>query len=295
MFDIHTIKDIGLLRESYELECKKAGGRDSRGAVPESFWETYSAMANTGGGVLLLGFSEKGDTFELFNLEDTGRLKKDIFSTANNTSKVSINLLSNQSVKDIQIDGKTILRVDIRNEQLLTSTGRGRGAVYHLKGFDLPYPDDVFGKATNSPLNGGGSPLNGGSSPCKKAEFLRDSQGRLISDYHREPLIDNLEYRMPEKLREIEALAQLPREKQRTSREQMRSVIMEICREQYVTLGALAALVNRKPKPLQAQYLSPMFKEKQLKLAFSATPNDLRQAYITASRIPEDLGKGKSK
>jgi len=245
-------------------------------------------MANTDGGVILLGFSEKGDTFELFNLEDTGRLKKDIFSTANNTSKVSINLLSNQSVKDIQIDGKTILRVDIHNEQLLTSTGRGRGAVYHLKGFDLPYPDDVFGKATSSSLNSG-------SSPCKKAEFLRDSQGRLISDYHREPLIDNLEYLMPEKLREIEALAQLPREKQRTSREQMRSVIMEICREQYVTLGALAALVNRKPKPLLAQYLSPMFKEKQLKLAFSATPNDLRQAYITASRMPEDLGKGKSK
>ncbi|HPY91489.1 MAG TPA: hypothetical protein PLT23_12230, partial [Lentisphaeria bacterium] len=50
MFDIHTIKDIGFLRESCELECKKAGGRDGRGAVPESFWETYSAMANTDGG-----------------------------------------------------------------------------------------------------------------------------------------------------------------------------------------------------------------------------------------------------
>ncbi|NLF62199.1 MAG: hypothetical protein GX574_13735 [Lentisphaerae bacterium] len=104
-------------------------------------------------------------------------------------------------------------------------------------------------------------------------------------------MIDSLEYLVPEKLREIEALAQLPREKQRISREQMRSVIMEICCGQYVTLGALAALVNRKPKPLQAQYLSPMVKEKQLKLAFPATPNDPRQAYITASTMPDALGK----
>ncbi len=214
MFDIHTIKDIGFLRESCELECKKAGGRDGRGAVPESFWETYSAMANTDGG----------------------------------------------SSPDLAASSP-----------------------------DLAASSPLNGGS--SPLNGGSSPLNGGSSPYKKAELLRDSQGRLISDYHQEPLIDSLEYLVPEKLREIEALAQLPREKQRISREQMRSVIMEICCGQYVTLGALAALVNRKPKPLQAQYLSPMVKEKQLKLAFPATPNDPRQAYITASTMPDALGK----
>lgn len=109
----------------------------------------------------------------------------------------------------------------------------------------------------------------------------------MISSYHREPLIDSLEYLTPEKLHEIKALARLPREKQRISREQMRSVIREICCGQYVTLGALAVLVNRKPKPLQAQYLSPMVKEKQLKLAFPSTPNDPRQAYITASTVSE--------
>ena len=108
MFDIHTIEEISLLRESCELECKKAGGRDGRGTVPESFWETYSAMANTDGGVILLGVSEKDGEFELINLPDTGRLRKDIFSTAGNLSKVSVSLLSNQSVSDIQIDGKAI-------------------------------------------------------------------------------------------------------------------------------------------------------------------------------------------
>ena len=70
-------------------------------------------MANTDGGVILLGVSEKDGTFELFDLPDTGRLRKDIFSTANNVSKVSVNLLNNQSIRDIQVDGKTFMRVDV--------------------------------------------------------------------------------------------------------------------------------------------------------------------------------------
>ncbi len=148
MFDIHTIKDIELLRESYELECKKAAGRDGMGAVPESFWETYSVMANTDGGVILLGVSEKNDTFDLFDLKDTGRLRKDIFSTAYNTSKVSVNLLNNQSIKDIQIDGKTILRIDIprakRSQQPVYLNGNplGGNAYRRLHENDQKLSDD---------------------------------------------------------------------------------------------------------------------------------------------------------
>ena len=46
------------LSESSELECKLAAGRDGKGAVPQSLWETYSAFANTHGGVILLGIKE---------------------------------------------------------------------------------------------------------------------------------------------------------------------------------------------------------------------------------------------
>lgn len=113
MFDIHTIEDIQLLHESCELECKKAGGRDGQGAVPESFWETYSAMANTDGGVILLGVMEKGGSFSLSYLTDLDKLRRDIFSTANNRDKVSVNLLGNSSMQDVEIGGKKILRVDI--------------------------------------------------------------------------------------------------------------------------------------------------------------------------------------
>jgi predicted HTH transcriptional regulator len=50
MFDIHTLEDLHLLRESHELECKLAQGQNGQSEVPKDFWPTYSAMANTHGG-----------------------------------------------------------------------------------------------------------------------------------------------------------------------------------------------------------------------------------------------------
>lgn len=48
-----TIADISNLKESSELECKLAQGRDGKGAIPKDMWESYSAFANSSGGNII--------------------------------------------------------------------------------------------------------------------------------------------------------------------------------------------------------------------------------------------------
>jgi ATP-dependent DNA helicase RecG len=113
-FDIKTLDDIAVLKESSELECKQALGKDGRGAVPQDMWESVSAFANTDGGIIILGLNEKKGKFSVVGIKDVERVKTDIFNTANNSNKVSTNLLTNDAVKEVKIDGDSLLVVYVR-------------------------------------------------------------------------------------------------------------------------------------------------------------------------------------
>lgn len=80
MFDLNSIFDLELLRESVDLECKLAAGRDGKGALPEDFWPTYSSFANTEGGLVLFGVRERQNRFLIEGLADIPRCAKS-FST----------------------------------------------------------------------------------------------------------------------------------------------------------------------------------------------------------------------
>lgn len=83
------------LGESDDCEFKSA-----KGVLPRNLWETYSAMANTGGGVIVLGIKENQDgSFEVQGLDDSDKIEKDFWNTINNQGKVNLNLLRNSDAQ----------------------------------------------------------------------------------------------------------------------------------------------------------------------------------------------------
>ena len=110
--EIADLLDIDGFSENTYLEIKKAAGRDGRGQLPESFFSTYSAFANTQGGIVLLGFEQvnEGD-FNLTGIADPDRVIDQLWSNLNNREKVSINILTNAMVSVIPYGGLKFIKI----------------------------------------------------------------------------------------------------------------------------------------------------------------------------------------
>lgn len=113
LIKLSNADDIALLKEAVELECKLAQGRDGRGQIPDDFWPTYSAFANTRGGIILLGIREKPDQFELAGVANADKLRSDLFNTLNNRQKASVNLLGEDDIYSFVLSEKTIIAVNV--------------------------------------------------------------------------------------------------------------------------------------------------------------------------------------
>lgn len=175
MTEIQSIADIELLRESVDLECKLAAGRDGQGVVPEDFWPTYSAFANTGGGIVLLGMREKQGRFSVEGIANPAKVRKDLFDTLNNRQKASANLLSDAHVQEIVLEGHTILVVEIPR-----ATRKQRPV--HLT-------TNPFAGHTYRRLNDGDRQLADDEVKRMLAEQVEDSRdSRIVRGYHVEDL-----------------------------------------------------------------------------------------------------------
>lgn len=98
------------ISENDELEFKGA-----KGGFPGSFWETYSAFANTNGGVFILGIREKNWHLQSDDLTeaDIDKLKKDLWSGLANKNTISINLLNNADVRTLKFGNSNLLIVRV--------------------------------------------------------------------------------------------------------------------------------------------------------------------------------------
>ena len=109
-----TIKALLQQGERISLECKKAENK-----LPNSLWESYSAFANTYGGTILLGIIEnlkeqdRTKRFAIFGVQDAEKMRRDLWNMLNNKEKTNVNLLRDEDVEIIRIEGKDVISIQI--------------------------------------------------------------------------------------------------------------------------------------------------------------------------------------
>ena len=121
-------------KENNSIEAKKAIG-----GLPRSIWETYSAFANTTGGVILLGVAEQKDkTLCAVDLPDPQRLIAQFWEGVNDKNKISVNLLSAKDVYIDEVDGKEIVVINVpqasKNRRPVYMGGNPFTGTYYRKG-----------------------------------------------------------------------------------------------------------------------------------------------------------------
>ncbi len=102
-------ENLSQYKEGNRLEAKKA-----QGGLPESLWETYSAFANTLGGLILLGVIETEDkSFSSVELPDPDQLAADFWNTLTRPGMVSENILEPGHVQVVESEGHRIVVIRI--------------------------------------------------------------------------------------------------------------------------------------------------------------------------------------
>ena len=103
------LENIYNLIKNNQLEVKKADN-----GIPESIFRTYSAFANTNGGVILLGVEEKKDkSLNIIGILHPEKLIKEFWTKINDTKKISFNTLFDKHVYIAEIDNKQIIVIEI--------------------------------------------------------------------------------------------------------------------------------------------------------------------------------------
>ena len=110
MIDLEHLEQY---KENNRIEAKKA-----LGGLPHSIWETYSAFANTLGGVILLGVAEYDDkSLHTVDLPDPEKLVREFRDILNDPRKTGVNLLSSDDVTIENVGGDHIIVIRVPRAQ----------------------------------------------------------------------------------------------------------------------------------------------------------------------------------
>ncbi|MDE5595053.1 MAG: putative DNA binding domain-containing protein [Muribaculaceae bacterium] len=104
-----SLELLATYKENSRLEVKSA-----RGGLPNSLWESYSAFANSEGGIIVLGCKEgKDGKFMIEGLDDAHKLLKDFWNLVNNRQKVSSNILTDSMVYIDIFEGRELIVINV--------------------------------------------------------------------------------------------------------------------------------------------------------------------------------------
>ncbi len=137
------LNNLASYRENNRIEAKRA-----LGGFPHSVWETYSAFANTLGGIILLGVEERKDhSLHAVNLPAPEKLVQELWENLNNPFKVSVNILSGKNVSIENVDGKRIIVITVpralRYDKPVYIGGNAQSGTYRRNGEgDYRCPDE---------------------------------------------------------------------------------------------------------------------------------------------------------
>ena len=129
-------------KETNRIEAKQAIG-----GLPRSIWETYSAFANSDGGVILLGVAEreKDKTLYAVDLPDPWRLVAQFWELVNDPRIVSKNILTREDVRIECAEGKEIVAIFVpkatpQDKPIYIGGNRETGAYYRRGESDIRIP-----------------------------------------------------------------------------------------------------------------------------------------------------------
>ena len=154
-------------RENNRIEAKKA-----LGGLPRSVWETYSAFANTLGGVILLGVAEDKRDGSLYSvpLFDPEELVEEFWSMVRDRSVVSVNLLREEDVQILKHG---------RNEVVAIFVPRAPAKDRPVYIGQDPYTGTYYrrGRGTTAVPAGRWRPCSRTGRPCGRSKPYREAPG----------------------------------------------------------------------------------------------------------------------